>query len=129
MPRVSAAFFAVGIVCVLGGMALGMNMGATHDMTLAQAHAHLNLVGWVTMALYGAFYALERETIAMRLAWLNFIVSTIGILVMIPGLVLFLNSGNDPKWVPMMSAGEGIVALGAAIFAISVFRELFRRRA
>ena len=129
MPRVSAAFFAVGIVCVLGGMALGMNMGATHDMTLAQAHAHLNLVGWVTMALYGTFYALERETIAMRLAWLNFIVSTIGILVMIPGLVLFLNSGNDPKWVPMMSAGEGIVALGAAIFAISVFRELFRRRA
>jgi hypothetical protein len=129
MPRVSAAFFAVGIVCVLCGMFLGMHMGATHNMTLAQAHAHLNLVGWVSMALYGTFYALERETIVMRLAWLNFIVSTIGILVMVPGLILFLNSGNDPKWVPMMSAGEGIVALGAAIFAISVFRELFRKRA
>ncbi|HEY7977109.1 MAG TPA: hypothetical protein VID67_02870 [Rhizomicrobium sp.] len=129
MPRVSAAFFAVGILCVLGGMFLGMHMGATHNMTLAQAHAHLNLVGWASMALYGTFYALERETIVMRLAWLNFIVSTIGILVMIPALIMFLNGGNDPAWVPMMSAGEGIVAFGALIFAVSVFRELFRRRA
>jgi len=129
MPRVSAAFFAVGILCVLCGMALGMHMGATHNMTLAPAHAHLNLVGWASMALYGTFYALERETMVRWLAWLNFVVSTIGILVMIPSLVLFLNAGNDPKFVPFMSAGEGIVALGAVIFAISVFRELFRRRA
>ncbi|HEY5339142.1 MAG TPA: hypothetical protein VIJ85_13125 [Rhizomicrobium sp.] len=129
MPRVSAAFFAVGILCVLAGMLLGMHMGATNNMTLAQAHAHLNLVGWVSMALYGTFYALERETMVARLAWANFIVSTVGIAVMIPALVMFLNGGNDPKWVPMMSAGEGIVALGALIFAMSVFRELFRRRA
>jgi hypothetical protein len=128
MPRVSAAFFAVGILCVLAGMFLGMHMGATNNMTLAPAHAHLNLVGWVSMALYGTFYALEGPTIAMRLAWANFVVSTIGILVMIPALVMFLQGGNDPKWVPMMSAGEGIVAFGALIFAISVFRELFRRR-
>ncbi len=129
MPRVSAAFFAVGIVCVLGGMFLGMHMGKTQNMTLAPAHAHINLVGWATMALYGTFYALERETIVMRLAWLNFVVSTAGIVVMIPALIMFLNGGNDPAWVPMMSVGEGIVALGALIFAISVFRELFRKRA
>lgn len=129
MPRVSAAFFAVGIVCVLAGMFLGMHMGATHNMTLAPAHAHMNLVGWASMALYGTFYALERETMVTRLAWANFIVSTIGIVVMLPALIMFLNGGNDPAWIPMMSAGEGIVALGAAIFAISVFRELFRKRA
>lgn len=128
MPRVSAAFFAVGIVCVLGGMLLGMHMGATHNMLLTPAHAHLNLVGWVSMALYGTFYALERETILPRLAWLNFFVSTVGILVMVPSLILFLNGGNDPNWEKPMIAGEGIVALGAVIFALSVFRELFRKR-
>jgi hypothetical protein len=128
MPRVSAAFFAVGILCVLCGMFLGMHMGATHDFTLAPAHAHLNLVGWASMALYGTFYALEGPTIVMRLAWANFIVSTIGVLIMVPALALFLSSGNDPKWVPYMSTGEGIVALGALVFAMSVFRELFRRR-
>lgn len=105
-----------------------MHMGATHNFTLAPAHAHLNLVGWASMALYGTFYALEGPTIVIRLAWLNFVVSTIGVLVMVPSLAMFLLGGEDPNWVPAMSAGEGIVALGAFIFAISVFRELFRRR-
>jgi hypothetical protein len=106
-----------------------MQMGATHDMTMAQAHSPLHHLSWASMALYGTFYALERETMVARLAWANFVVSTVGILVMIPALVMFLKGGNDPAWVPMMSAGEGIVAFGALIFAVSVFRELFRRRA
>lgn len=129
MPRVSAAFFAAGVVCVIAGMALGMHMGASHNMTLAQAHAHLNLVGWATMALYGAFYALTASHYSPRLAWANFIVSALGVIIMIPALILFLNAGNDPKFVPYMSTGEGLSALGAIIFAISVFRELLRRRA
>jgi len=128
MPRVSAAFFAVGIVCVMIGMVLGMRMGSTENFVLAPAHAHLNLVGWATMALYGGFYALATHA-SMRLAWTNFIVSTVGILVMLPSLVLFLKSGNDPKWIPPMATGEIITALGALIFAISVFRELLRHRA
>jgi hypothetical protein len=129
MPRVSAAFFAVGVLCVLTGMLWGMHMGASHDMVTAPAHAHLNLLGWVTMALYGAFYAIERETMLPKLAWLNFFVSTAGIAVMIPSLFLFLSHGNDPKFVPYMNAGEGLAVLGMLIFSISVFRELFRRRA
>jgi cbb3-type cytochrome oxidase subunit 1 len=129
MPRVSAAFFAVGVLCVLSGMLWGMHMGAAHDMVTAPAHAHLNLLGWVTMALYGTFYTLEGETILPKLAWLNFLVSTIGVVVMIPSLFLFLSHGNDPKYVPYMSAGEGLTVLGMLIFAISVLRELFRRRA
>ena len=108
-------------------MMLGMRMGSIENFVLAPAYAHLNLVGWATMALYGGFYALTPSA-STRLAWINLIVSTVGVLVMIPSLVMFLKSGNDPKWVPPMAAGEIITALGAAIFAISVFRELFRRR-
>ena len=129
MPRVSAAFFAVGILFVIGGMLLGMHMGATNNMTLALAHAHINLVGWVTMALYGTFYALTANTYSPRLAWINFFVSLIGAVIMVPSLILFLNAGNDPTYVPTRSVGEAIIALGAVIFAVSVFRELFRRRA
>jgi hypothetical protein len=128
MPRVSAAFFALGIVCVLIGMVWGMWMGANESFTLAQAHAHLNLVGWVTMALYGTFYALTRGTMSNTLAWLNFAVSFVGVVVMIGALTLFLAHGNDPRYVPIMVPGEIATALGAAIFAVSVFRELFRAR-
>lgn len=129
MPRVSAAFYAVGVIAVLIGMVWGMIMGATENMVTMPAHAHLNLLGWVTMGLYGTFYALEGPSFSPRLAWTNFVVSTLSLFVMIPSLAMFLSHGNDPKYLPGMQAGEGLAVLGMLIFAISVFRELARRRA
>ena len=128
MPKVSAAFFAVGVLCALIGMLAGMHMGASADMRLMPAHAHLNLLGWVTMALYGTFYALTRDTYSPRLAWANFIVATLSILVLLPALSLFLLNANDPKYVPVMITGEVLTVLGMVIFAISVVRELARKR-
>lgn len=128
MPRISAAFFAVGVLCVLCGMGFGMWMGAHGDFTAAPAHAHLNLVGWVTSALYGTFYALTRETLAPKLAWTQFAVSAIGILIMIPSLFLLLLNGNDPKFEPGVTAGSMFVFLGMLLFAVSVFKELTRAR-
>lgn len=128
MPRVSSAFFATGVVCVLIGMAWGMYMGSNENFALAPAHAHLNLVGWVTMALYGIFYALTRGTMSVRLAWINYLFSLAGALVMIPSLAIFLSNGNDPKYIPFMVAGEVLTFVSALIFAISVFRELFHAR-
>ncbi len=78
MPRVSAAFFFLGGLLLLAGMSLGQYMGAHEDFTLAPVHAHINLLGWVTLALYGTFYALTRETYSPRLAWINFVLSAIG---------------------------------------------------
>jgi hypothetical protein len=128
MPRVSAAFFALGVACVLVGMVFGMWMGSTQDFSTAPAHAHLNLIGWATSALYGTFYALTRETLSPRLAWTQFVVSAIGIVIMIPALFLLLLNGNDPKFEPGVTAGSIFVFLGMALFAVSVFRELSRRR-
>ena len=127
MPRVSAAFFATGVVCVLLGMLWGMHMGSTNDFSLAPAHAHLNLVGWVTMALYGTFYALTRGTLSIVLAWTNYVLSLAGGLIMIPSLTLFLSTNNS-KLIPVMIVGEVLTVLGMLVFAISVFRELVRRR-
>ena len=127
MPRVSAAFFTTGVVCVLLGMLSGMHMGSTNDFSLAPAHAHLNLVGWVTMALYGTFYALTRGTLSLVLAWTNYVLSLAGGLIMIPSLTLFLSTNNS-KLIPLMIVGEVLTVLGMLVFAISVFRELVRRR-
>jgi len=127
MPRISAAFFAVGVLCVLTGMGFGMWMGAHQDFTAAPAHAHLNLVGWVTMALYGTFYALTQNY-SLKLAWIQFAISTLGILVMIPSLFLLLLNGNDPKFEPGITAGSILVFLGMLLFAVAVFKELTRPR-
>ncbi|HWA02553.1 MAG TPA: hypothetical protein VG819_03395 [Rhizomicrobium sp.] len=128
MPRIAAAFFLFGILCVLAGMLLGMQMGASENMTLAAAHAHLNLVGWATMALYGTFYTLTRHNKLLWLPRINFALSAAGTLVMVGYLSLFLSHGNDPKYVPGMIAGEVLTFLGALAFAYSVVREMFRKR-
>jgi len=129
MPRVSAAFFTLGALLLLGGMMLGEYMGSHEDFVLAPLHAHINLLGWVTMALYGSFYALTKETYSPRLAWLNFILSTAGVLAMIPFLYLLLTAPNGGKtYGPMAGAAGGIAMLGLLVFLISVLRELLRKR-
>ena len=128
MPRVSAAFFTVGALCVLVGMFWGMHMGEANDFQLAPAHAHLNLLGWVTMALYGTFYALTAQTMSPRLAWINFLLSLAGILVMIPSLAIFLSTSNRDL-IMVMVLGEVLSVLALLTFLISVLRELMRRRA
>jgi len=127
MPRVSAAFFALGAVCVFFGMLWGMHMGESEDFTLMPAHAHLNLLGWVTMALYGTFYALTHASLKPKLAWTNFSLSAIGVAAMIPSLALYLPA-RDAKYIPGIIVGEIATVLGLLVFAVSVFRELTRPR-
>jgi cbb3-type cytochrome oxidase subunit 1 len=127
MPRVSAAFFVTGGLFVLIGMFGGMWMGMNEDFRLMPVHAHLNLVGWVTMALYGGFYALTAKTYSKRLAWTNYALSTLGVIVMIPLLAVFLLTQNKAL-APFMGLGELITAASLVTFLISGFRELFRRR-
>jgi hypothetical protein len=128
MPRVSAAFFVTGGLFVLVGMFIGMWMGANEDFRIAQAHAHLNLVGWVTMALYGGFYALTARTMSKKLAWTNYTLSTAGVFLMIPTLAMYLLSQNKSLIGPMV-VGEVLTVLSMLTFLVSAFRELFRNRA
>lgn len=129
MPRVSAAFFVTGALCILIGGALGMYMAGGGDAVYAGMHVHLNLVGWATMALCGTFYALTRETMVPWAAWLNFAILTAGIVIFFPAYALYLANGNDPKFEIFMKAGNGLTGLGMVVFTLSAVRELARRRA
>lgn len=127
MPRVSAAFFALGVICLFIGMAMGAQMGASEDFTLMPAHAHLNLLGWVTMAIYGTFYALIHASLKPKLAWTNFALAAIGVLLLIPSLALYLPA-HDAKFIPGIIVGEIATVSSLLTFAISVYRELVRPR-
>lgn len=131
MPKVSAAFFATGALCILFGGAIGLFMSHGGETTFSGLHVHLNLVGWATMALCGTFYALNREiltreTMSVKLAWINYAVLTAGILVFFPAYAVFLKTGNQAL-LPVAHIGNGLTGLGMVIFAVSAFRELFRR--
>lgn len=76
LSRVSLAFFSVACLCGLAGMIAGVVMGIRQDFSLAPAHAHLNLLGWATLALMGTFHAVARSR--GPAAWVNFGLSALG---------------------------------------------------
>jgi hypothetical protein len=117
MPRVSLAFFTVAALCGVVGMGWGSWMGASQDHTMMPAHAHLNLLGWVTLSIMGGFYALRGE--GGRLAWANFAFSAFGALATAP-MLFWLLSGHEKQMGPLMPINEVPTMIGMALFIASV---------
>lgn len=95
MRGVALWFFASAVVYVTCGMVFGIWMSASQDHSLAGAHAHLNLVGWVTMALFGVYYHLVPAAASTRLASLHFALATIGVWLMVPGIALAIRGVTE----------------------------------
>lgn len=94
MKRVDVYFLLVATVLLVCGAVLGIIMGAREDFQLVPVHAHLNLAGWASLALFGLTYRAYPELIETRLARYHFIVSAIAS-TMLPigiGLAVLRNS-------------------------------------
>jgi cbb3-type cytochrome oxidase subunit 1 len=65
-------FLRIAVIYALVAMFLGITMGIREDFTQASTHAHLNLVGWVSMALYALVYRQYPAAAQSRFAMLHF---------------------------------------------------------
>ena len=120
MSRISKAFFVAAVVYALAGMALGIYMGGANDHTMAPVHAHINLLGWASLAIMGAFYGLAGAQTSARLAWANFGLSNLGNLMSLP-MVALIQQGKQPI-LPLLVGGEVLIVLGMVLFGVSVLR-------
>jgi hypothetical protein len=117
MPRVSLCFFLVAALTAIVGMVWGSYMGVTGDHSLHPAHAHLNLLGWVTLSIMGTFYALPGVRFNAALAWANLLLSATGAILM--GVLLpQVLTGKLPGQI--MMASEAPVILGMVIFLAAI---------
>lgn len=53
---ISNWFLRIAVFYLIVGVSLGLFMAASHDHSMFPVHAHLNLLGWVSMCLFGLFY-------------------------------------------------------------------------
>lgn len=118
MSRISTAFFAAAVLYALAGMGLGIMMGASNDHTLAPVHAHINLLGWASLAIMGAFYGIAGAATPGKIAWSNFAVSNVGNLMSLP-MVALIQQGKPPI-LPVLIGGEVLVVLGMLLFGAAV---------
>ncbi len=125
MRGIAFYFFAFAVLCVTIGMLWGIQMAASGDHALAPAHAHLNLVGWVSMGLFGLYYRLTPTAADAGLAKIHFVLAALGVIVMIPGIVLALSERGEMLAV----AGSFLSLASMLIFGLTVLRHGFGARA
>lgn len=117
---VSNNFLRLGALSALVGMSLGVWMGANQDFVLRPVHAHINLLGFASMMLFGLFY---RAFPAAGRGWLpmaHFILSVVGFLILMPSLALMLL--GKPLFMPGMIASEMMLVGSMALFVFIVFK-------
>ncbi len=120
MNRMAGSFIKAAVVYGVVGLALGVYMGATHDLSLLTVHSHLSLLGWVTLAICAMYYQLIPDAAERALAKVHFWTANIGLIVLSGSLVL------KSQGVSAAEAGAGIgsvLSLAAlAMFLYVVFR-------
>lgn len=105
MKASSLSFFAA-VVSVLIGMSWGIVMAMSQDHSMMPAHAHLNLLGWVSLFLFGIFYRLHPSLDVSRTALMQVWVWIIGTVVLTIGVAM-LHGGNK--------AGEPFAGIGSFV--------------
>lgn len=114
--KVAAVYFVIAII-------LGIIMGIAHDFTLTSVHAHLNLLGWVSMALFGTIYYLFPAAGNSKLASTHFWLHNIGVPVMQGGITLSMLTGGVIFTV-FAIIGSLVVVTGGILFLVNVFKHV-----
>lgn len=118
--KLSKKYLLVACLYGLFGMLLGIIMGAQENFILMPVHAHLNLLGWIAITLYGLSYQAFPEMAASRLAVWQFYVVNAGVLLLIPSLALLL-LGNKAV-LPVLMLGEACSVAALIIFVVNLWK-------
>jgi heme/copper-type cytochrome/quinol oxidase subunit 1 len=116
--KASLAWFGLGIT-------LGAAM-AVHPPLLAYrlAHVHMNLLGFVTMMIYGvAYHVIPRFTghslYSRRLAGAHWWIANAGLALMVAGFAIAPHTGRAPR--QLLGPGAALSAAGGLAFIVNLW--------
>ncbi len=124
---ISSLLLRVSVTLLLIGMVFGIVMGIRQDFSLAPAHAHLNLVGFVVMFAAGLYYRIIPEAAESLLAKTQAALHIVGSVVFPIGIAVTLIKGPGHEAGAII--GSLIVLAATVLFAIVVFRTTALARA
>ncbi|NLS04916.1 hypothetical protein HGP14_16350 [Rhizobium sp. P32RR-XVIII] len=119
MPRVAELYFKTAVVFFIVGVMIGLNMAISQDYSVIGAHAHCNLLGWVSMALFGGYHALNPNKAERRIAMIQYYVYTAGVALLVPVLYLMLKGNTALE--PVVALASLIIFAGVLLFAFIIF--------
>ncbi|GAB6195490.1 hypothetical protein [Lysobacter xanthus] len=116
-------FLRTGVLLLIGGIVMGMVMGARQDFTYAPVHAHLNLVGGVLMMVAGLFYN-ARPDLSPRMVTAHYVSHLLGGALLPVGI--YGSIAGTPWAGPVVGSGSVLTLLALLLFAVNLFRPLPR---
>ena len=116
----SSLSFKLAVLFVIAGMAMGIGMAASQNHAIMPAHAHLNLLGWVSLFLFGVYYERRPALNVSRLALIQVVLWSVGTLTMtiaVAAIHLGYHAAD-----PIAAISSIIVLIAMLMFAYAVFR-------
>ncbi len=124
---ISTLLLRVSVLLALIGMAGGIAMGIAQNFMLAPAHAHLNLVGFVSLFLAGLYYHVMPHVADSVLAKIHATIAIVGAILFPIGIAIVLTKGPAYEVYPI--SGALIAFAGMLLFTYIIFRNGLRRAA
>ncbi len=114
---IARSFMLAAAILAVLGMLMGIGMGMSESFTYAPVHAHINLVGWASLALFGLAYRAGLAQLG-QLAVVHFWVALAGAIILPIGI--YLSIANRQPVVAII--GSLITLVSMILFLINVVR-------
>ena len=112
--------FTLAVLIAIAGMTWGIAMAISHDHSTLPAHAHLNLLGWVSLFLMGLYYRGHADLDGSRIAHLQVVVWAAASVAMVAGVGLIYSGA--PRAEPLAAISSLVLLADMLLFAWLVTR-------
>ena len=109
----------ISVIYFMIGISFGLFMSLTHVFNMATVHVHVNLLGWMSLALVGVFYHLYPALEETILAKLHFWLHNIGLPVMMISIAMAI-LGMGEIYFMIATIGGAATLLGIFCFGFNV---------
>lgn len=117
--RMAQIWIKLAVLYLLAGVIFGVVMASNHHFEFAPVHAHINLLGWASMALAGVIYHLFPRAGGSRLGLWHFWLHNLALPVAM--VALFFMLAGHLQLEKLVAAASAVIVLGVLLFAVNLF--------
>jgi cbb3-type cytochrome oxidase subunit 1 len=125
MRNIDRWFVLIGLLYGIFGFAFGIWVGINERFDQAHLHAHINLIGFASMVLFGLLYRAFPALAENRLAAVHFVLYNIGAVIFMAGIPL----AQAHQTVALAAGGSLTVLAGLLVFLANYLLNGFSAKA
>ncbi|MFX3632566.1 MAG: cytochrome-c oxidase [Candidatus Pristimantibacillus sp.] len=119
----SGRFIKAAVIYFLIGTIVGLVMGISEQFKYTSVHAHINLLGWASLAIIGVVYKAFPEAGQSKLATIQYWLHMIGLPLLIISMIIFTTE-HVKVGIPFASLGGLMIIVSVLLMTVNVFKRV-----